>query len=337
MGRRNGGRKGGTSQHDRGYKRLFSHPIAVEELLRGFLREDWTDGLDFSTLERVGNSFVSDDLRERHSDLIWRLRFKGKDRQWFYLYVLLEFQSTPYHFMAVRMLGYVGLLLEEIIRKERLRSGDRLPAVLPIVIYSGKRPWRGPQELGSLYVPVPPGLRSRLPDLTYILLDEGQLDLKRPELAANRVATLFRMEMCEDPKEIVDLVERLGDLLPEEQDPELRRTFTIWINSVLRRTFPGGIMTSLVDLEESAMLEENMRAWVRKARLEARQEGLREGRQEGEVHGMRKTLLQVMTLRFGRLPLRVRRQVEEISSARELRRLTQRVLVVASLEDMNLH
>jgi hypothetical protein len=248
MGRRNAGRKGGTSQHDRGYKRLFSHPIAVEELLRGFLREDWTDGLDFSTLERVGNSFVSDDLRERHSDLIWRLRFKGEEEQWFYLYVLLEFQSTPYHFMAVRMLGYVSLRLEEIIRKERLRLGDRLPAVLPIVVYSGKRPWRAPKDLGSLYVSMPPGLRSRLPDLTYILLDEGQLDLERPELAANRVATLFRMETCEDPREIINLAERLGNLLPEERDPELRRTFTIWINSVLRRTFPSGIMTSLVDL-----------------------------------------------------------------------------------------
>jgi hypothetical protein len=88
-------------------------------------------------------------------------------------------------------------------------------------------------------------------------------------------------------------------------------------------------MTSLVDLEEPAMMEENLRAWVRKASLEARQ--------EGEIHGMRKTLLQVMTLRFGRLPLRVRRQLEEISSAQELSRLTQRVLAAASLEDMDLH
>ena len=329
MGRRNGGRKGGTSQHDRGYKRLFSHAITVEELLRGFLREDWAEGLDFSTLERVGNSFVSDDLRERHSDLIWRLRFRGGERDWFYLYVLLEFQSTPYHFMAVRMLSYVSLLFEEIIRKERLRPGDRLPAVLPIVVYNGKRPWKAPRDLGSLYVPVPPKLRSWLPDLTYFLLDEDRLNLERPDLAVNRVAMLFRIETCEDPIEMTHLVERLDELLPEERDPELRRTFTVWMSSLLRRTFPAGIIPSLGDLEESAMFEENMRAWARKARLEARQ--------EGEIDGMRSLLLQMMTERFGLLPARVRRQVERISSGQELRELARRLLAAASLEDMSFH
>ena len=45
--------------------------------------------------------------------------------------------------MAVRLLTYVSLLLEEIIHREKLKPGDRLPAVLPLVLYNGKRPWRG--------------------------------------------------------------------------------------------------------------------------------------------------------------------------------------------------
>src|SRR6185295_13993151 len=116
--------------HDPGYKGLFSHSTMVEGLLRGFVQEDWIERLDFSTLEKVGNSFVSDDLRERHSDVIWRLRLRGAKDRWVYLYLLLEFQSTSDPFMAVRLLTYVGLLLEEIIRKENLKPGDHLPAVL---------------------------------------------------------------------------------------------------------------------------------------------------------------------------------------------------------------
>ena len=285
-------------------------------------------GLDFSTLERVGNSFVSDDLRERHSDLVWRLRFRGQDKGWFYVYVLLEFQSSSYHFMAVRLLSYVSLLFEEIIRKDRLKTGDRLPAVLPVVVYNGRRRWRAPRELSDLYVSVPEGLRRRLPDLRYVLFDEGRLDLGRPELEANRVATLFRIETCEDPVEMAELMEELDDLLPEEQDAGLRRSFTVWVNSVLRRTFPGVTIPSLVELEETAMLEENMRIWAQKVR--------RESRREGEVEGMRKLLLQQMAQRFGHLPRSVRRRVEEISSSQELRRLARQVLVAASLEDMRL-
>ena len=44
--------------HDIRYKELFSHPVFVEELLRGFVREDFIDNLDFSTIEQANRSFV---------------------------------------------------------------------------------------------------------------------------------------------------------------------------------------------------------------------------------------------------------------------------------------
>ncbi|MBF0303721.1 MAG: Rpn family recombination-promoting nuclease/putative transposase, partial [Desulfamplus sp.] len=52
--------------HDTGYKLLFSHPELVKDLLTGFVKEDWVKEMDFSTLESVETSFITDDLRERH-------------------------------------------------------------------------------------------------------------------------------------------------------------------------------------------------------------------------------------------------------------------------------
>ena len=46
------------AEHDQGYKRLFSHPEMVADLLRGFVREDWVRDLDFSSLEKFPGSFV---------------------------------------------------------------------------------------------------------------------------------------------------------------------------------------------------------------------------------------------------------------------------------------
>lgn len=60
--------------HDQSYKLLFSHPEMVADLLRGFVKEDWVAALDFSTLEKVNGSYISDDLREREDDIIWRVR-----------------------------------------------------------------------------------------------------------------------------------------------------------------------------------------------------------------------------------------------------------------------
>ena len=63
--------------------------------------------LDLSTLEICSGSYVSDDLRDRADDIVWRVR-RGRD--WLYLYLLLEFQSTIDRWMAVRIQTYLGLL-----------------------------------------------------------------------------------------------------------------------------------------------------------------------------------------------------------------------------------
>jgi len=217
-----------ASGHDRGYKLLFSDPTLVEELLRGFLPGTWTDKLDFTTLERMGGSFVSADLRERHSDLIWRLRLRGEEGGgWVYVYLLLEFQSTVDPFMALRLLTYTGLLLEEIVRKEKLKPGDRLPAVLPLVLYNGDRRWRAPLRLESLFVPVPKELKRYLPRLTYHLVDERRLDLNRPELQENLTAALFRVETAPSAQVVPTLSRALDGLLPAG-DSVLRRTVYTW-------------------------------------------------------------------------------------------------------------
>ena len=123
-------RKGGNSEHDRGYKLLFSHPRFVEELLRGFLPGPWLDRLDFSTLQKVSGSVITDDLRERHDDVIWMLRWNdGGEERWIYL--LLELQSAPDGFMTVRMLGGATMLDETFmewgqkVRREERRAGRR--------------------------------------------------------------------------------------------------------------------------------------------------------------------------------------------------------------------
>jgi predicted transposase YdaD len=103
--------------HDHSYKLLFSHRDMMADLLRGFVTAEWVHTLDLTTLERVQSSQVSDDLRDREDDIIWRVRWQG---DWLYIYLLVEFQSTVYRYMAVRLMTYVGLLYEGLIRSRQL-------------------------------------------------------------------------------------------------------------------------------------------------------------------------------------------------------------------------
>lgn len=63
-----------TPHHDHSYKRLFSHPEMVRDLLTGFVPQPWVAQADLGTLEPVKGSFVTDDFREREDDIIWRVR-----------------------------------------------------------------------------------------------------------------------------------------------------------------------------------------------------------------------------------------------------------------------
>ncbi len=74
--------------YDHSYRQLFSHPELIRDLLEGFVHEDWIKGLDLNTLEKVNGTYISDDLRRREDDIIWRVRLGGS---WVYVYLLTEF------------------------------------------------------------------------------------------------------------------------------------------------------------------------------------------------------------------------------------------------------
>ena len=141
--------------HDEHYKRLFAFPRMVEDLLRGFVREDWLDAVDFATLAKLSTAYVGDDRRSRHGDTVWRVRHRDA---WLHVLILLEFQSRDDPDMALRILEYTTLLYRELRRNRALESDGRRPPVLPVVLYNGDSPWRAAVEVGDLITPVSPAL-----------------------------------------------------------------------------------------------------------------------------------------------------------------------------------
>ena len=159
---------------DPAYKRLFSRPRMVRDLLSGFAARDWSAEFDPGSLTPLPASYVSHDLRQRHGDLVWRLRFK--DDRWLYVVLLLVFQSAVDRSMAVPMLTYTALLSQKLIAEGVLRERSGLPPVLPVVIYNGRRPWTVPVDVAELIASgCGPLLAWYQPSQRYFLLDEGRV------------------------------------------------------------------------------------------------------------------------------------------------------------------
>ena len=158
------------NDHDSGYKFLFSTPELVRDLILGFVPDEWLHSLDYRTLEIVPGSYVTEDLSKRSDDIVWRVKVGG---EWVYLYLLIEFQSGVDKYMALRMMVYVGLLYQALIKQGQLLSDDRLPPVLPIVLYNGSPRWTAATDVFHLIPPVPGLVEQFKPRFSYLLVDEN--------------------------------------------------------------------------------------------------------------------------------------------------------------------
>ncbi len=295
--------------HANTYLLLFSHPFLVESLLRDFVPGNWVRNLDFSSLEKVASSFATDDLRSRHDDLVWRVRGRH-DGRWIYIYLLLEFQRKDEHFMAVRVMTYVGLLHQDLIRKLQLKTGDTLPLVLPIVLYNGHARWKSPTNVADLVSQAPSGLEAFRPQVEYLLLDEGAFQAHELEALPSPVARLFRLEHA-DPEELLAEVKRLRASLRGPEHQELRRAFVIGITAILRRRLQGIRLSDMQELEEiETMLADEAPTWTEMWE----QQGREQGRQEGEST----MLLRQLERRFGPLDEHTRQRVESADAERLL-------------------
>ena len=292
------------AEHDNSYRKFFSSPQMVKDLLTGYIPQPWVAELDFDTMEAIQTSFVTDALRAREADIIWRIRWRDR---WLYLYILIEMQSSVEPMMAVRVLTYIGLLYQDLIANKTLSPAGKLPPVLPIVLYNGKQPWTAPVDLAALIEPVSEPLRRYQPNMQYFLLDEGRLTEESHPKWPNLVSALIKLENNQDPARISAILEQLIQTLNRD-DPEyrqLRRTFSEWLSSILvPPESPAEEIPAIQELSEvKVMLAERVLEWKdqwkregkEEGRLEGKLEGKQEGRLEGKLEGKREGLEEGLT------------------------------------------
>jgi len=296
-------------RHDSSYHLFFSQARMIRDLLQEILGEDWVSLLDLSSAERVPNSFTSRRHQKRESDIIWRFRRKDNGEP-VYVYILLEFQSRPDPYMAVRLMTYMGLFFEYLIAQGLLPASGKLPLVIPVVVYNGIGPWKPPLELAELIERLDPSAEQYVPRLLFRLIHEAKVPLALLEASESPVADLFRIERSTAWEEMIGRVGRLRQHV--EDDESLRRAFEVWMENVIfpRLGLPLDEIPGRFSLEGAeTMLAERIDEWNRKLAEESLQKGRQEGRQEGRKEGEAHALLRLLEKKFGALPKGAQRRI----------------------------
>ncbi|MGH3186691.1 MAG: Rpn family recombination-promoting nuclease/putative transposase [Streptosporangiaceae bacterium] len=205
---------GQPTPHDSVFRRIFGVPANAASQLRAVLPADLAARLDLGQLAPVPASFVDEALKWRYSDLLFTVPMEGRDA---FVYVLVEHQSSSDPLMAFRMLRYMTRIWDAYLREHP--EARRLPAVIPLVVHHGSRPWDGPVQLADLLDldPGAVGAAGRyLPRFEFLLDDlpgVGEQQLRDRPLTAPAQITLLLLKIAAgNPRLVADLAPWAGQL-----------------------------------------------------------------------------------------------------------------------------
>ncbi len=291
-----------TQPHDAVFRAVFSQPEHAAGELQAVLPAALSARIDWSTLRREPGSYIDEELRGRHTDLLFSVVARGvggdgESRRAF-LYILVEHQSEPDDFMLLRILVYEVRIWQKF--RQDFQSAKRLPAIIPVVIHHGKGGWTAPTRFAEL-LDWGPDEQSELapfvPTFQLLLDDLGRVsndDIRARTMAtAYARLTLFFLRNARNPDELREKLSDFGALLrahlrtPTGQEDLLQ---LLRYHMIVNEGLPVFLKKAVI--EATADEEATMSMWdILQAEGEAR------GEARGEAKGKAKAVIAVLKAR----------------------------------------
>src|SRR5207244_2258068 len=140
---------------DRALRASLRHPDNLRALLRQAV-PDLAEGFDYSRARLLERDLPLEDWRGREADLPFEMPYRvGDQEQWALVLVFIEHQSDTDPLIPLRLLLAAVLYWEKQWAQSQAgpppRPRLRLRPVLPLVLYTGSRPWGSTRALAELF------------------------------------------------------------------------------------------------------------------------------------------------------------------------------------------
>ncbi len=343
-----------ASPHDELFKATFQSIDNATSLIRSALPEDVSRRFDWSTLQLEPTEHIDSHLTKRYGDLHFRAHLTGGDRD-AYIEVALEHQSTPDRIMALRVLGIIVRRTEDLLRQrreQRKREGidaapeaDRLPIVLPVVVFQGeagkKTPWRYPvrySELLDADAETLTALRNHVPDFEFVLDDlPSQSDAELAARGLNDATLVTAWLLTNVGIDDANLLERLrksNGISATFQQLAANPLFSHWLAAIYRylyRTVDLPYKAIHAFAHEQGKIAEEAEMTAAERLIE---QGLEQGLEQGRAEGAAATLERLIARKFQVAIDEAIRARLASASAQELALWTDRILSAQSLDEL---
>ena len=285
--------------HDSYFRALLEEPERAADFLRCHLPADIVCLLADEPPELQDGTFVDDDLRNRQSDRLFRVKLQSGD----YIFVIVEHASSVDPDMVYRLQRYRQRIWDRERAEPDAKPG-RLTPILALVVYHGKARWTAPLSPADVMT-ADPALRALMCGLGYRLLDLGRMPVDRlarnPDLKGGLLALAHAYRGPVGSRVLC----RIRELVSEGTGFE-RQTFRYILDA-----FDGDVDTlfATVETKGAETVGSLAEALISRGRTEGEAKGEAKGRAEGEVRGRALVLSRLLERRFGHVPSVVRARV----------------------------
>ncbi len=204
---------------------------------------------------------------------------------------------------------------EAKIKKE---GTDRLPIIIPLVVYHGKNNWKLSTTLGEMingYNKLPKDIQKYIPNYEYLLYDisrykdeeiKGEAQLK---ILLNILRDIFTKDGKDLQESILEAVEYLMKLEDKQSGIEYFETFMRYIFSA-RANLTETDVKEIIEKMEATYPEgsEVVMTLAEKLKEEGLKEGLEKGRREERLN----TAIKLLTKKFGPLPEEIKSKISKL-------------------------
>ena len=190
-----------NKKHDKLFKEMLSNKKEVVNFLKLHLNMDLSE----NEIEKYEKEFRTSVFGSIEADIVYKI----KDKDYF---ILIEHQSTIDDKMAYRIQNYKQAIIDSAIDTKRLKDKTyKIPKVLAIVLYTGKRKWKK-QELKDIEEKLE-GFTE--PNEEYKLIDVN--DFSKKDLLEDNLITSKAM-LIESSKGKEELYQNIEDVIDNQEN-----------------------------------------------------------------------------------------------------------------------
>lgn len=131
-----------NNEHDKIFRKILDVKAEAADFINEAL--NLKNKITENQIEKYNSSFVTSSLKNEKSDVIYKLKSKN-------IFFLIEHQTKIDYTMPLRILEYETAIIKSAIDYERFgQKSYKIPIVIPIVLYTGKRKWNAQTYINEI-------------------------------------------------------------------------------------------------------------------------------------------------------------------------------------------